>query len=679
MILDFSDNSLSLVFEVAEDGTLHLRRFDRRADFSFVPAPLSPACELQITGENPYCKRGSIQHGLWGGKNLLYRSHTCTDLPDGRLLTFLLSDGRVEVKVYYRLFSAISVLRCWAKVENISKESIGLEYLSSFAYAGFDGGSLPIEEKMRILIPHNAWERELQWTEHTLAQLGMVRANESATNRIHVANSGSWSTKEYLPMAAITNSEVESIYLFQIEHNGSWQWEIGDASGRLYMHLSGPAEQDNHFWRQLAPGESFESVKVAVALGKDLNGALGALTDYRRKIARRDGPDADLPIIFNDYMNCLGANPTEERELPIIDRAAETGAEIYVMDAGWYAEGSWWDTIGEWQECASRFPHGLKFVFDYVREKGMIPGIWLEPEAMGVNCPLAKEWPNECFFMRHGRRVIVRSRYQLDYRHPTVRAYIHSVIDRLIADYGVGYFKLDYNIDSGIGTETGADSFGDGLYQHNLAVLSLLDEVHEKHPNVILENCSSGGMRMDYASLAHSHLQSTSDQTSYLRYAHIAALAPTAVLPEQAAVWSYPKATDSLDGVVMNMVNSMPLRVHLSGQIDRLSDEQLALVREGIAVMKTIRTDTAASLPFYPLGLPTYEKKLLCTAYTCGARTRVALWRLDTEEDTLTLPISCKTARVLYPTGFDGKLSVENNIPSVRLPRKNTAVFIEVE
>ena len=678
MTLDFSCEWLSLVFEVAEDGTLHLRHLGRPSELSHTPATLSPVCELQITGENPYCKRGSIQHGLWGGKNLRYRSHTCTDLPDGRLLSFLLADGGLEVTVCYRLYDNVAVVRCFTKVENKSKESVGLEYLSSFAYAGLDGGTLPVEEKMRVLLPHSAWERELQWTAHSLRELGMARVSPDATNRVHVANTGTWSTKEYLPMGGVLNTETEEAILFQIEHNGSWQWELGDAAGRLYLHLSGPAEQDNQFWRSIAPGESFESVKAAVAVGRDLDGALAALTAYRRKIACRGGRDADLPIIFNDYMNCLGANPTEERELPIIDRAAEAGAEIYVMDAGWYAEGGWWDTIGEWQECAARFPHGLRFVFDYVREKGMVPGIWLEPEVMGVNCPLAREWPDECFFMRHGKRVTVRNRYQLDYRHPKVRAYIHGVIDRLIADYGVGYFKLDYNIDGGVGTEVDADSFGDGLYRHNLAVLSLLDEVREKHPDVILENCSSGGMRMEYASLAHSHLQSTSDQTKYLHYAHIAAAAPTAVLPEQAAVWAYPKATDTTDGVVMNMVNALPLRVHLSGQIDRLSAEQMALVKEGIALMKELRRDTAIATPFYPTGLPTYEDRLFSAAYAAPSCTRVAVWRLDTEEDTLVLPLACKTARVLYPASFDGALTVENGAVTVRMPRKNTAVLVEL-
>lgn len=680
MIFDFSNNDLSLLLESAEDGTLHLRHFAPAGVKPADPLPthLSPVCELQIAGENPWCQRGSTHHGLFGGKDLHYRSHAVKEETDGRTLSFLLSDGRIEATVYYRLYDGIAALRAWTEVKNVSAEPLVLEYVSSFIYAGFDGGASPVEDAVRVLVPHNAWEREVQWSSHSLYDFGMARTSPDATNRLHVTNSGTWSTKEYLPMGVIQNSATATALAFQIEHNGSWQWELGDASGHLYLNLSGPDERDNHFFISLAPGESFASVPAAVTVGKDFDSTLAALTAYRRKIACRTGLDADLPIIFNDYMNCLGANPTEERELPIIDRAAEAGAEVYVMDAGWYAEGGWWDSVGEWQEYKPRFPHGLKAVFDYVREKGMLPGIWLEPEVMGIHCPLAEKWPDECFFMRHGKRVIVRSRYQLDYRHSKVRAYIHGVIDRLITDYGIKYFKLDYNIDAGFGTEVDADSAGHGLYEHNRAVLSFIDEVRAKHPDVILENCSSGGMRMEYASLAHSHLQSTSDQTSYLNTAHIAAAVPTAVLPEQAAVWSYSKACDSTDGVVMNMVNAMPLRVHLSGQIDRLSKEQMALVKEGVAVMKKIRRDTARAIPFYPTGLPTYADRLFSVAYAAPSCTRVAVWRLDTEEDTLALPLACKTARVLYPASFDGTLSVENGTVFVKMPRKNTAVFIEL-
>lgn len=57
--------------------------------------------------------------------------------------------------------------------------------------------------------------------------------------------------------------------------------------------------------------------------------------------------------------------------------------------------------------------------------------------------------------------------------------------------------KFNYNIDGGIGTEINADSFGDGLMQHQEAYLKWIDGIYDRHPNLIIENCASGGMRMD--------------------------------------------------------------------------------------------------------------------------------------------------------------------------------------
>ena len=85
-------------------------------------------------------------------------------------------------------------------------------------------------------------------------------------------------------MGAVENTERNAVYLWQIENNGSWQWEIGDKSEMLYLKLSGPEAQENSWYKELIPGESFESVKAAVTLGNDFNAALCNLTKYRRRI-----------------------------------------------------------------------------------------------------------------------------------------------------------------------------------------------------------------------------------------------------------------------------------------------------------------------------------------------------------------------------------------------------------
>jgi alpha-galactosidase len=110
----------------------------------------------------------------------------------------------------------------------------------------------------------------------------------------------------------------------------------------------------------------------------------------------------------------------------------------------------------------------------------------------------------------------------------------------MVDDYGADYIKLDYNADLGVGTELDCDSFGDGLEQSAVAYLKWIDAIRKKHPDVLFETCASGGNRMDYQTLSHFSIVSTSDQTRYKWYPYIAGNILSAVLPEQAAVWSYP-------------------------------------------------------------------------------------------------------------------------------------------
>ena len=69
-------------------------------------------------------------------------------------------------------------------------------------------------------------------------------------------------------------------------------------------------------------------------------------------------------------MNCLWADPTTEKELPLIKAAAEAGCEYYCVDAGWYDKGYWWDSVGEWLPSEERFPGGIKELMDIIREHG---------------------------------------------------------------------------------------------------------------------------------------------------------------------------------------------------------------------------------------------------------------------------------------------------------------------
>lgn len=597
--------------------------------------------QVNLAGYNrPYEKHGNKHICTAPGYLLTYAGMEDSWNEIGRKITIYQEDKEethVRVETRMQFYKGTSIVRMVNKVINEGDSTQCLEYLSSFCYTGIEKeGKSNSDAKMRVRIPYNGWQKEMSIKEYKFGDVGLAQTQPGVYQRtsqvLEVSNTGNWSTKKYLPLGYVENTEAHTSLFWQIEHNGSWHYEISDQNTHFYVCVSGPTEVQSHWFKNLAPGESFESVPVAVGVADDsFEKAMGELTKYRRMIRRPNKDDENLPVIFNDYMNCLFGDPTTEKELPLIDAAAECGCEYYVIDAGWYAPGEWWDSVGEWQESRERFPNGIKEVTDYIRQKGMIPGVWLELEVMGINCEKAKNAPDDWFFIRHGKRVYDRSRYQLDFRNPEVIEHVNEVIDRVVKDYGVGYIKMDYNIEPGIGTELGAESVGQGLLEHEKAYLNWLDDVFARYPDLVIENCSSGGLRIDYALLSRYSIQSTSDQEDYRNYATIAANAVAGVTPEQAAVWSYPMRQGDKEEVIYNMINAMLLRIHQSGHLAQLPPERLALVKEGIACYKTIRQDIKYAIPYWPIDITDNEDMWVCGGLQLENKAYLAVWKRQME------------------------------------------------
>ena len=321
----------------------------------------------------------------------------------------------------------------------------------------------------------------------------------------------------------------------------------------------------------------------------------------------------------------------------------------------------------------------------------MVPGLWLEPEVVGVNSEIARQLPADAFFQRGGQLIVEHGRYHLDLRHPAAVKHLDQAVDFLVGELGVGYLKFDYNISVGPGPDSGGLSAGAGLLAANRAQLDWLDAVLDRYPRLVIENCSSGGMRTDYALLSRLQLQSTSDQQEYLRYPPIAAAAPVAIAPEQAASWAYPQPEFTDGEIVFTMVNAMLGRVHLSGHLDRMSDPQRELVAAAVRVYKESSGRRSLS--------PCRSGRLACRAGTtrglrsaCGrqGRSRLAVWRRGPTgaagPAAVTLPVphlrgAQVTPRVLYPSqaGAGADWDATAGTLTVTLPGVPAACVLSLE
>ena len=155
------------------------------------------------------------------------------------------------------------------------------------------------------------------------------------------------------PHAYLENTEVHTGLFWEIDTTAPGTGRSATRTAIL-PGFGRPNETYSHWFKDLKPGESFTTVPAAVGVTSiGFADAMGTLTDYRRKIRRKNQDNEKLPVIFNDYMNCLWGRPTAAEEYPLVDAAAEAGCEYFCIDAGWYADGDWWDSVGEWRRAAN--------------------------------------------------------------------------------------------------------------------------------------------------------------------------------------------------------------------------------------------------------------------------------------------------------------------------------------
>ncbi|MFF0771500.1 alpha-galactosidase [Nonomuraea wenchangensis] len=660
-ILRWGHSGLAAVLEVHPDRPVALRELT--AGPVTVRARISqPVVEVLVPGEGRARASQRLSETAVGCR-LRYAGSEQSSADGWHELRVRMRDevSGLAAELTLRSPDGVPAVQASVRVTNQGEEPVLLLAVTSFA-AGFLG--LPAAE-LDVLYGDSDWLGENRWTSRPLADhvpdLGLTGHGQHGKSVFSLTSTGTWSSGRHVPMGGLSERRTGRTWLWQIEHNGAWRWEAGDRMDGAYVALSGPTDPDHQWSELLGPGESFVTVPVSVAVSGDgVEGAAAALTAHRRALLRPHPDRPALPVVFNDYMNTLMGDPTTDKLLPLIDAAAAAGAEVFCVDAGWYDDGGdWWDSVGEWLPSQSRFPRGLEEVLARIAGHGMTAGLWLEPEVIGVRSPMAGKLPAEAFLQRGGVRLAEHGRHHLDLRHPAAVAHLDQVVDRLVEELGVGYFKLDYNVNPGAGTDVAATSVGAGLLAHNRAHLAWLEGVLDRHPHLVLENCGSGAMRMDYAMLSRLQLQSTSDQQDFLRYPPIAVAAPLSVLPEQAANWAYPQPGMTDEEIAFTMCTGIMGRLYLSGNLHRMTPEQLALVRDGVRLHQSLRPDLLRATPCWPLGLPGWDDPWLALGLRTEHGTHLGIWRRPGAGETTVLRLPHLAgrdlrARAAYPATQEG-------------------------
>ncbi|HEX4484841.1 MAG TPA: alpha-galactosidase, partial [Terriglobales bacterium] len=269
-----------------------------------------------------------------------------------------------------------------------------------------------------------------------------------------------------------------------------------ESEARLFFDM-GPSAVDPAL-RVLDPGETVKTAETHILCMKsDLDHVTQAMADHVRKDVLPATPSEHAFDVEANHRGYIFDHETEEGFKREIDMAADIGAEMFVIDAGWYGPepNRWAQNVGDWQ-AGAWLPNDVNPIREYARKKGMRFGLWMEPEGVGASSKLLKDHP-DWVLMRDGKPVT--NNRNLDAANPVVAKWMESEIARIIEKYDLDMFRIDYNTsveEGGNRIQGGFVESSSWRYVDNL--YAMFDRLRKRFPKVIFQNCAGGGGRLDY-------------------------------------------------------------------------------------------------------------------------------------------------------------------------------------
>ena len=347
--------------------------------------------------------------------------------------------------------------------------------------------------------------------------------------------------KGFAPWAWIREKTGRWLF-FGLETFGNWRLAFTPSGEVIFSYdhqmLSG----------ELAPGGRIDVGGAIAAQADDYHALCAGVCAYLRKMLPPTRMDPSM-ISWNHWWQYEDAEVSEEIVLANARAAKEMGIDLVVLDAGWFGDpqkgADWTRQRGDWTSVnRERFPHGLAWLSQQIHAMGMKFGLWLEPEGMGEESKLRRTHPQ----WEATRKECLPQPY-LCLGAKGAKQWLLGEISRLIELTQADYLKLDFNVDPGFGCDRcdhGHQS-GMGLWAHMKSYTALLDDLREKYPRLIIENCSSGGMRLDLTMLSHTDVSFLSDPDESDHSLQVF-LWQNFLPPERLLHWAWSRTREYTDG-----------------------------------------------------------------------------------------------------------------------------------
>lgn len=371
------------------------------------------------------------------------------------------------------------------------------------------GAGLSIRKLMSLSL--DLAERDLKMTTFTGSWIREAHRHDAAVegtlvNESRTGFSSNRANPGFILSERAADERRGRVWGFNLVYSGN-HMSCVSADPRGTVRVMSGISPDRFEWR-LGTGESFETPEAVMCFSADgLGGMSRAMHDFvNRHIVRGPWAGRGRPVLVNAWEGFM-FDFDARRLLSVARRAKTMGAELFVMDDGWFV-GRDDDTggLGDYEPDAKKLPEGVSGLAREVKKLGLGFGIWVEPEAVSPKSRLYAAHPDWAITEPGREPVYGRNELLLDLTRGEVRDYLVDSVTKLLDSAEISYVKWDMNRQmAGVG----------GAYSHRyiLGLYEVLHRVFDARPDILFESCSSGGNRFDLGMLCFSPQIWASDDT----------------------------------------------------------------------------------------------------------------------------------------------------------------------
>lgn len=441
---------------------------------------------------------------------LVYESDKETKEANATVYTITMKDKAYDfyVDVCYRAYNNCDVIEAWSVIRNEEKKPVTLlKYASAY---------LPVRQgDVWLTQEHGTWASEAYITEEPL-KLGTVEIKDLSgmrnafTSRPNIMLSLDGKPQEN------SGRTIGAVLCW----SGNYRFTIDTQDRKVHNLVAGINDANSQY--ALAKGEEFTTPVLALAYSDEGKG--GVSRNYHRW-ARRNGMIHNGNALRKTLLNSwegVYLNVTEEGMLKMMDGVQKVGAELFVMDDGWFG-GKYKRSVdncalGDWVTDTDKLPHGVANLEKECAKRGLKWGIWIEPEMTNTKSELYEKHPDwvVCHPKREPRAGRGGTQLTLDMSNPAVQDFVFKVVDDIMKETpNTYYIKWDCNyIISNFGSHyLSADKQSHLYVDYQRGLIKTLKRIREKYPDLVIQCCASGGGRVNYGLMPYFDEFWVSDNT----------------------------------------------------------------------------------------------------------------------------------------------------------------------